>query len=314
MKNFSKFLVICITSILLIEAGIVSTSWAGKPSQPVILTNYGYAKLDDSMAIRSDGIDKNNDGIIDQYADCSKGGKDFIQVNYPQNPNDGAYLKIRVVIGKMAYFPNTSIISDRYIKLCFDVLGNPIAENLAGNEAIYNILKQYKNGNSYVDRSNNIGYIDDNSVRAEIFTSVSGGGGVINFLVDPSPNADCSDSKAINDTRINTFYDWDAPNLNYTDTTENGEGGQTFYRLNYVNGFDVVRNGLTWTITPKPSEVKLSVQKYKSLNSSGASRIIYLATYASVPFKLTVSLDPLQAPRKHETVSTTWGDIRAINR
>jgi len=303
MEKSKGFLFIFILSVLFIVT--ISSSWAGKPpSSPSIA--YGYAKLDDSqgMAVKSD--------YKGQYIDCSKaGGEDFVEINY--FTNDGSYQKIDVVLGRMKNYHPEYPVSLRRLNLCFNVLGGT-KTNYVGNEAIYDILEKYKIGDNPFYRSSDLinkpGYIDGNSVHAQIFTSVVGSP-VINFMVDPTST--CDSDLAISDKKINEFYDWDDPNLNYTDTYEYGEGGQTFYRLTYTAGFNVVTSSdkRTWTITPKDGTVELSVKKYKSLSSNGAARTIVLATYDAVPFRLTVWLDPTTgAPRKQDTVSTTWGDIK----
>ena len=307
--SFEKVLVACVISILLI--GSVSISWAKKPSQPPSYhPEYGYAILDDTMEIRSD------DGS--QYTDCTKGGEDFVQVEIYDD--SGKFRTIDVVLGRMEYFHPGERVSERRVNLCFDVLGSIIPENYVGNEAVYDILKQYKDSSGdYQDRNGDpfTNFIDDNSVHAEIYVRETGIG-VINFVVDPK--SDCLSDKAIDDKRVNDFYLWDDPNLNYKDTAEpeygGVEAGQIFYTLSHANGFNVVQNGRTWEITPKGGEVTLSVRKYRNPNGKGVCRGIYLATYPSVPFKLTVSLDPLtggsnQAPGRHDTVSTTWGEIKS---
>jgi len=308
--SFERILVACVISILLI--GFVSISWAKKPSQPPSYhPEYGYAMLDDSMAIQSDGGG--------QYTDCTKGGEDFVQVEIYYD-DSGKFRTIDVVLGRMEYFHPGEPVSTRRVNLCFDVLGSKIPENYVDNEAVYDILKQYKDSSgNYQDRNDNplTNFIDDKSVHAEIYANETGAA-VINFVVDPG--SDCLSDKAIDDKRVNDFYTWDDPNLNYKDTAEaeygGVEAGQIFYSLSYANGFNVVQSGRTWEITPKDGEVKLSVRKYRGPSSNGACRRIYLATYTSVPFKLTVSLDPLaggsnQAPRRHGTVSTTWGEIKS---
>jgi hypothetical protein len=306
MKKLMTVLFITLTFFIV----TISTSWAGKPIQPI--TEGGYATFDDSMAIQSDGV-----GV---YADCSKeGGWDYVKVTYM--PPDYSYLKINMMLGKMQNYPDTSKISNRFINFCFDVLGNKIESSYIDNKAVYDILKQYYNPttNKKEDRSSTPGFINDNSVRAQFFTSnVSGSiSGVINFLVDPSLDADCTSPKAINNEKINAFYDGstDPSNLSYTDTATYGEGGQTFYRLDFPNGFQVAPIGVrTWVVTPNSGDVTLSVLKYR--NKKGVVDTVYLANYASftgfpIRFKLTVSLDdPLRAPRKYETMTTTWGDIK----
>ena len=168
-----------------------------------------------------------------------------------------------------------------------------------------------------VDRSATPGYIDDRSVHAEIYTKGEGHG-VINFLVDPESSG--THAKAITDKSVNEFYPngsnslVDDENMNYRDTSEYGESGLIFYRLSYANGFHIEQSDRTWVIMPNAGEAKLSVNKYRSAKSQGASRTIYLATYAAVPFELTVSLDSLTdrnlAPRKYQALSTTWGEIK----
>lgn len=336
MKAFEKIL-ISILAILFIGSVFVSYSLAAKPTQPV--TEGGHAILDNSlgMAIQSDGWGEYKDSTKYKYPDGKPDGKDFVQVTYTM-PNYN-YLKIHAVLGKMVYFPDTTVISDRFINFCFDVLGNPLInfDNDNSNKAVYYILEQYLKTRdesgiliippipTYRDPIRR-GFIADNSVRAEFFTSNASGGnsGVINFLVDPSPDADCTSDKAINDPKINAFYpnafypEGDPPNLNYTDTEKYGERGQTFYRLNFANGFKVTRDPLNlrkWTVEPNSGKVDLSVIKYRNKGGKGVTDTIYLATYGlgvPIPFKLTVWLDPIppEAPSKYETISTTWGSIK----
>jgi len=286
---------------------VSEVAWAGKPRK--YHSEYGWATFTDSgTMIKSDGKGT--------YIDCTLGGEDFVKVDLYDD--DGSIRSIDIICGRMEYYHPTYPVSSRRLMLCFDVQGNKIPENYVGNEAVYDILKewQYPQG-TYQYRSANPGYLNDGSVHAEIYLDPSSS--LIVFVVDPGSSG--TDPKAITDKTVNEFYSRDAEGLDYRDTSEYGEsGGLIFYRIPYDGGFNVVKDpgSRTWTIKPNPGTAWLYVMKrIKYYISPKVWRYkvvdVYLATYGTLPsFEVTVSLPSSNpSPGKHNTLSSAWGEIKA---
>jgi hypothetical protein len=84
------------------------------------------------------------------------------------------------------------------------------------------------------------------------------------------------------------------------------------YGLDYPGSTTVteVVESTTWKIEPSGSPVELFV--YKKKGKGGGYKAEVLATYNSLPFGWTTSLESIPAaPRKHNTLSATWGKIKA---
>ena len=71
-----------------------------------------------------------------------------------------------------------------------------------------------------------------------------------------------------------------------------------------------VVDGTTWTIEPYGSPVELFVYKQQHKGKPGGYQPEILATYVEMPFGWTTSPLVQTAPRKHNTLSATWGKIK----
>ena len=129
--------------------------------------------------------------------------------------------------------------------------------------------------------------------------------GQVVFVIDPG--WDGTNPNAITQETVNAFYD-DDQDVNYG----TNDLGHIIYYLDYDNGFTIEGEYPTWTFTPNPGPVRLTTTKYKTKNKKGARFVVALATYDYLPFQLTVSLNSLAqfAPRKHNTISTSWAGIK----
>jgi hypothetical protein len=311
-------LAVCILALLLaVEAGFVSIAWAGKPPSPPTSTKYGYAMFRDGP---NDVIKSDRKG---QYKDCHNGGEDYILINVRRD--DGFLNWVEFYPGKMTYHYPTFPPSTRRVNFHFNVSNIPAGQTPPPEIklAVLDILRWYKDTDgSYKERSTNPatnpGYIDDNSVHAPIMVHEYDvqGGDVVQFVVDPGYLGD--DLRAITQTTVDGYYGGTEDNVDYHDTSVYGEAGQIFYFLNYgVGGFDVTpvqwdrkKKPITWEISPtSTSNPKL----YVKLHDFYGDKVTLVEQYLDgVPFKLTVSLNPLisGAPRKDNTLSTTWGEIK----
>ena len=308
-------LMACILTLLLAgEIGFTSVAWAkkppdnGKPShRREYRTEYGYAMLRDGNGdvIKSDGLG--------QYKDCTLGGEDLVQIDIYNDDNSLRF--VDVYAGKMTYHHPDYSPSSRRVNFHFNIHGGTKTSAYEDNKAVYDILRWYRDGDTYVERSSHSGFLDDNSVHASIFMYVNGKD-KIQFMVDAGHEG--TDPKAITQAAVDAFYDDDVDGY-YWDTSEYDEGGQIIYTLRYGdNGFDVVPidwegdKPVTWVITTKNLEpVKLTVCRYSKVGK-GMRRVTCLSEYSAAPFQFTVSLKSLTqlAPKKDNNLSSSWGKIK----
>ena len=201
---------------------------------------------------------------------------------------------------------------------------------------MYDILV-WKGGNKVNRRGNMVStevyYLNDGSVHFPIRVYADGSAGWVEFLVDPGYKG-VEEDGAITQEAVDGFYASDA-NPDYWDTSEYPyDLGQIIYNLDYgpqgvtIEEDDRDSDGEpdTWVIATKPAvPVTLFVKEYtysergKSGKFRRTAERVDLAEYSSLPFEIAVSLDPLTeypaqnspAPRKHDTLSTLWGKIKA---
>ena len=296
-----KALVICVL-ILLLVAGIESGSitWAkGKPSK--YYTECGYAKLRDDSddVISSDGgrqyIDK-------QIAD----GEDLVEVQIYDGTN--ALYRSDTFMGEVENQ------STRKVNFFFDFLQDATEITVPNeNRAVYDILV-WNDGTKGTRRGNLVDseyYLSDDTAHLRVAIVETRDKGVfkgqIVFVVDPGWDGTAPNAKT--QTTVNNFYG-DDQDVNYGTNTL----GHIIYYLDYDNGFTIEGEYPTWVFRPNPGPVRLTTTKYKTKGKKGVRFVVTLAKYDYLPFQLTVSLNslaPPAAPRKHNTLSTSWGKIKA---
>lgn len=279
--------------------------WAGK-WQPST-SRYCYAKFRDATtdAIRSDGRGQYADyNILDSNLPNGRGdnplkGEDRIEVFFQGND----FLKLFLYVGRMQWYYNPAPASSRRAEFHFNI-GQPAHkfDDYQDNKAVFDILKKYKDGDSYVDRDLN----NPRSIHIPIiiYKNDVDGNDLVQFTVDPNPlsppkpppqiDAAGTDPRAITQTKVDDFYP-DDTNIDYWDTGQNGwENNQIVYVLDYgPQGFNVETlkdskgNPVTWVFTTNNVEpVKLYVYKYQD-------GTVYLAQYDAVPFQFAVSVNSL---------------------
>ena len=306
-------LVSCILALLLaIEVGFISVALAKKPEKPPgqekkpphkreYRTEYGYAMLQGE----GNAIENDNKG---QYMDCTLGGEDLVQIDIYNDDNSLRF--IEVYAGKMTYHHPTFPPSTRRVNFLFDIDGGIKTPEYVDNKAVYDILLQYRDG-TYIDRSPD-NFLDDGTVHAPIIVYTNPDTkDRVQFVVDPG--YDGMDAKAITQATVDSFYD-DDKNAGYWNTGESryGEAGQIIYSLYYDSKFIVAGGYPTWTITASGS-AKLGVGRYSG-KGKGAHKVVHLSEYSTVPFQLIVSVNslvPPLAPGKNNTLSISWGELKA---
>jgi len=300
-----------IASLLIVETGFVSIASASNPSS---VDKYGYAMFKDGD---SDWIWSDEKG---QYIDYRNNGEDKVLINV--NTGNGSLNYIQFYPGKMYQY--NSIPSTRSVQFRFNVSG--ISGQPTGI-AVRDILRWYKDGGNYTERSIN-GWVDDKSLHTPILASSSKFYlNIIQFVVEPNVDNPGTDPKAITLEKVRDYYN--QPELNYWYTTDE-PAKYIIYTIDYgisekgKNGFiitpiqwDSKKKPTTWIIKSNPTRttpVKLSV---KTPDFYGQT--VVLAQYTNVPFELAVSLNPLSsypvygsslAPGKNRNASTTWGEIK----
>jgi len=307
----------CVLALLLaIEAGFIPVALAGKPEKPPgqekkpphkreYRTEYGYAILQDGDGdvIKSDGKG--------QYVDCTLGGEDLVQLDIYNDDNSLRF--IEVYAGKMTYHHPTFSPSTRRVNFLFNIDGGIKTPEYMNNKAVYDILLQYKDvSGAYIDRSPD-NFLDDGTLHAPIVVYTNPDTkDRVQFVVDLG--YDGKEPKAITQAAVDSFYDNDE-NADYWDTGESryGEAGQVIYTLYYDSKFIVASGYPTWTVTASGS-AKLGVGRYSGKGGRGAHKVVYLSEYSALPFQLIVSvnsLEPSFAPRKNNTLSSSWGELKA---
>jgi hypothetical protein len=279
----------CVLILLLdAEAGFISVAWAGKP--PKYHTEYGYAKLRDDIG----DVVKSDDGrqFIDKHI---AGGED--QVEFLIYDATNALYQSDTFMGEVENQ------STRKANFFFDF--NDAVTKPGEDQAVYDILV-WTDGTRSLRRGNLVGskyYLNDGTVHFKVTIAETREQGVfkglVPFVIDPG--WDGTAQSAITQTTVNNFYDGDQDVIYKTNTL-----GHIIYYLDYDNGFTIEGGYPTWTFTPNSGPVRLTVVKGKKVGF-----VVTLATYEALPFKLTVNSLALPAPRKHNTLSTTWGEVRS---
>ena len=297
--------------------------WAKKPPKPEppsppASIKYGYAMFrdDDGDAIQSDNGKP--------YGDCLKDGEDVVWIK--QNAN-GSLDWVEFYPGKLYYHHPNFPPSTRRVEFCFNVSAITAQTPPSGVTAVHRILRWYKDTDgSYKERSDNLGYLDDNSVHAPIMVHIAGqDGDVVQFAVDTLGDVSYpgTDPKAITQEKVDEYYP-DDRNVDYLDTWQLPDpewepAPYIIYFLNYgVGGFTVTEvdrvqdKPVTWTVSATGNP-----RLYVKFKSWYGRKIELVDQYPeNLPFEFTVSLNPLStggssAPGKNSTLSATWGEIKA---
>jgi hypothetical protein len=293
MKD-NRVRIIVVICVIVLCTALGSVAWAGKPQ--TYHTEYGYAMLtnSDNYVIWNDGAG--------QYADKNKGGKDLVELEiYDSNK---ALRSIHVFLGK----PELPYRSPRKVEFLFPIRSiastDPYYNNYLNNRAVYDILKSEES------------YLNGNIIHADI-TAYPGSKLRVQFVVDPGCTAEPGAvPPAITQAAVDAFYTNDANPAYWTakiaePSPEADAHDHIIYTLYYDLPFAVTGTYPAFTITNSGSAT-LGVGRLKG-GGSGAHDIVYLAKY-TVPFQLTVTalgkLGSNAAPKKYDTVSTTWGDIK----
>ena len=310
MKKFSVFgIVLCVFSLLVV-LGIPNVF--GQQTK-----TYGYVIFRDAG---NDAIKSDNGK---QYVDCRIGGED--QVEIVTKAGDGSLVSVEFYPGKMYHIKGYSP-STRRMNLCFNVSGLTAPNGLA----VRDILLKYKDTTEnppYVNRSNNLGWLDDGSVHAPILYNMSYfTTDRVQFAVDPLTNIGSpgTDLKAITPSKVTDYYTGDSDPEYYHPWDEGYP--IVVYTIDYGARFNVQvvppsgknKKPITWIITPKTTP-----KLYTNINKDGMpGDQVDLFSYAnSIPFAIAVSLKPFgtgnpnpffvdQAPPKNSSVSATWGEIK----
>ena len=281
----AKFFGTLMVCILAIEAGLISTAWAKKPSWVGIETEYGYAELaDGNYMIQSDGED--------QYADKSKGGEDVVEIKINSKTRDLA--KSNTVIGPDETQPSPP---GRRVHFRFNISDPSIVRDIPGADlAAYQLLCE-----SQVEG----GHLPDGSVHFQVVS------GWVDWGDDPGHGSGEARFMVEGITQEDVYAcDPDAPRY------WPSENGHIIYCLD-SGGIDVSGSEPAWKLGLSGGQVKLSVWKYKN-KKRGPIRVeeVLVIYKENLPFfELTASLNSLDtgplAPRKHKTTSTLWGEMKA---
>jgi len=303
--KIGKALVLCVLTWLLVGGiGLVSITWAkGKPHNkpPKYHIEYGYTML------RDDGSDvvRSDDGR--QYVDKHiADGEDLVEIRIYDG--DNALYRSDTFMGEVENQ------STRKVNFFFDFLQDATEITVPNeNRAVYDILV-WTDGTRSSRRGNLVDskYCLNNDMahlRVAIVETRDKGvfKGQIVFVVDAG--WDGTAPNAITQTTVNNFYG-DDQDVNYGTNTL----GHIIYYLDYDNGFTIEGEYPMWVFTPNPGPVRLTTTKYKTKGKNGARFGVPLANYDYLPFQFTVSLNDLNssllAPRKYNTSSTIWGEIK----
>lgn len=334
MKTSKAFLVICTFATIQL---FISATFAGKPDSPPgkdkpqprdSSVKYGYAKLEDGLGnvITSDGngqyvdIEKNPPPEIYWDGEAMRGDKTRVR-SYDDN---GEHIWLRAFLGKA----ESPYRSPRRAMFGFDLYSNA-TERLGEGMAVYDILSNITPDGPARDLNENGGTVHLAIAIGSCNFFGEGNETRAIFLVDPGCVAE---PPAITQTSVNAFYPDNDPEywtaIQGASITPGDSGAHDHMAYHFlVDQLDVVTLDLypegdpdgkcdTWEITPKPGPVTLQV--YEKVGKKNRARYVAvpLATYASMPFKVTLSLEPLEpiaqpAPGRHNRLSTVWGGIKA---
>lgn len=288
-KFFGTVMACVLALLLAVFAASAKPPWAGAEKE------YGYARLTDvgPYVVWSD------DGL--QYIDKNiedADGEDEIEITI--NKKTGELVKSKTLLGIV----NDPYNSSRRVRFLFDIY-NGASTTLGEGAAAYDILVWTDISRS-TRRDLNAG---DGTVHFRVMDDVDD----VAFIVDPGWEG--TDPAAITQTTVNNFY----PDPNDDETYKVSVNGHVIYYLDYPSGITAEGTNPTWTIGPSGSPTLYVLrQKEEPMGKSGKVRTSWermdLATYGSIPFQLTISLDSLegnQAPGSLKALSTLWGKIKA---
>ncbi len=321
-------LVACVLALLLAgEVDFMSGAFAGKPDKPPgrkpsTTVHYCYAMLDDDLAkvIRSDGNGQYSDThILDAYGD-----KVEVEVY-----DDGSLKRLRAFMGK----PELPYRSPRRVNFHVDLLNDAVTVP-DEHQAVYDSLVWKKDlvGN---ERRGNLDngkyYLDDGTVHFVAAFDPDGSNWCY-FLVDLGCMAEPNpEFPAVTQTYVDDFYTDDGNPLYWT--SEQAEPNRKadahdhiIYEV-YHNQLDIVATEydegkpITWLITPQEGATLLRVPQNIGTEKKPRYEAVQLATYQALPFRLVVSLNPLEgytfpsetggaAPQKFHNLSTSWGKLK----
>jgi len=329
-KN-KALLTICVF-ILMIQ--FVSVALAAKPVKPQPRTSsikYGYAILEDvdGNLITSDlngqyvDIEKVTTNDTSYWEGTIKRGDKIRVRSYDDN---GELIWLRAFIGKPELLEgSTGYRSPRRVNFNFDFYNDATTTPGEGT-AVYDILSETAPNNPR-DLAGSVHFVV--AIGSCDFFSE----GIQNraiFLIDSGCEAIWPGTDVICQRSVDAFYTND-PDPKYWTAIEGAVTTEGDYDAHDQIGYHMLINQLnvvathftgavadTWEITPKLGTTTLQVYEYKNV-STNKNRpnwkyvAVPLATYASMPFKLTLSLNPFTAnpaPPKEKTSATLWGEIK----
>jgi hypothetical protein len=295
IKVLGVALVLCLSFLITFDALCTSTRYCG------------YAKLEDGSGnvVVSSGT---------TYADLSKDGYDKVQV---ETDNDtGSLTFLRAFIGKL----ERPYLSDSRVQFLFDIYADAKVNANAKKLAVYNSLVKLPNGTRRGIQTNGKYYIEPETIHFGVQFDSAGSRAI--FMIDPGSVADITQNPiTISQASLNQFYgntanyltplqfsiDTGDPNqpIGWKVSDTNPHDQIAYYLfINQLNFKETGNN--TWEITPGKGSVNLYV---RDINN----KLITLATYPSLPFKMVVQLQPFSssAPSRNAIISQTWGEIKA---
>jgi len=321
MKKLFWLSTVCIFAMLL----FVAFTYAAWPPNCDIVA--GYAQLSDSTpyVFRSDGGGYYTDVHLNPGF---PGDKLELAFNKTTSTLDGVLL----YLGKpdRSSHPNPSTIvggdppyppgycSPRKTNFLFDIKDGITTPYYKKYGSAFDILV-WNDGSKKVRRGNSVSgkyYLNNNSVNLGIRQWVDSGGSFVHdmiFTIEPS-TIPCSVSgpNAVTETAINNFYKNDK-NYNYEDYKgiETSIFDLVVYYISFNNAFTFDKTGSnTWTISGGGGAT-LGVVTVVT-DSPHLTSWIPLATYANLPFQVTVSTTyPFTAPPRFDKPTTLWGEIKS---
>lgn len=330
MRTSKVFLVICIFATIHL---FVSAAFAGKPDSPpgkdkppprTNSVKYGYAILEDGNGnvITSDGYGQYVDIENDRPAFYGDFGDKTRVRSYDDN---GEYVWLRAFLGKaeLPYrSPRRAMFGfDIYNDVMLDENNDPIRPG--EGMAVYDILSNITPGGPARDLNENGGTVHLAIAIGSCNFFGEGNETRAIFLVDPGCVAE---PPAITQTSVNAFYPdndpeyWTAIQGASITPGDSDAHDQVAYHF-LVDQLDVAPSDEDgdgqddmWEITPKPGPVTLQVYENVGKKNRARYRAVPLATYASMKFKVTLSLssfEALKAPGRPKTLSTVWGGVKA---
>jgi hypothetical protein len=327
-KN-KALLTICVF-ILMIQ--FVSVALAAKPVKPQPRTSsikYGYAILEDVYGnlITSDlngqyvDIEKVTTNDTSYWEGTVKRGDKISVLSYDDPPYELIWL--RAFIGKPELLEgSTGYRSPRRVNFNFDFYDNATTRPGEGI-AVYDILSKITPSGPDRNLAGTVHFV------VAIGSCDFFGEGIQNramFLIDPGCEAIWPGTDVICQRSVDAFYTSDV-NSSYWTAIQGAEATNRDYDAHDQIGYHMLINQLNvasfdtnndgkpdkWEITPKLEPTTLIVYKDIGRKNKPNYVAVPLATYESMPFKLTLSLNPFTtnpAPPKEKTSATLWGEIK----